>query len=91
MKDLAAGAGELGDIFRHLWLLRAVAAAAGADLSRAVAEGRLSPLAFSQMVTGCRGGGCSRACALWLSARSACAAAVPEFCAGAEALQRLAD
>lgn len=99
MKDLALdaaapdgtkrGGAPLGSIFRHLWLLRAVAESAGIDLSAALHEGRLSGLEYARMVTSCRGAGCSNSCALWLSARQAGEGAVPEFCPSADLLERL--
>jgi hypothetical protein len=90
MRDLGDETRRLGNIYRHLWLLRSLASAAGMDLDAALAEGRLSPLEFSQMVTACRGGGCSKTCALWLTAqKNADQAAIPDFCASAEILRRL--
>ncbi|WP_027258174.1 DUF6455 family protein [Leisingera aquimarina] len=90
MKDMAAEARSLGNIFRHLWLLRAVARAAGVDLDQAVKAGQLSCLDYARMVTSCRGAGCSKSCALWISARrDDDAPAVPEFCPTAAVFQRL--
>ncbi|MBY6066823.1 hypothetical protein KUW17_08730 [Leisingera aquaemixtae] len=89
MKDMAAEAEGLGNIFRHLWLMRSVAEAAGVDLDRAVQDGRLSGLDYARMVTGCRGAGCSKSCALWLSSRRDDAPAVPEFCPSADVFKRL--
>ncbi|NVK16029.1 MAG: hypothetical protein HWE35_17805 [Rhodobacteraceae bacterium] len=90
MKDMAAEAEGLGNIFRHLWLLRAVAEAAGVDLDAAVKAGRLSGLDYARMVTSCRSAGCSKSCALWLSARrDDTAPAVPEFCPSAGVFKRL--
>lgn len=90
MKDMAAEAEGLGNIFRHLWLLRAVAEAAGVDLDQAVKAGRLSGLDYARMVTSCRGAGCGKSCALWLPARrGGDTPAVPEFCASADAFRRL--
>lgn len=89
MKDMASGEEGLGDIFRHLWLLKAVAAAAGVDLDQAMRDGRLSGLDYARMVTACRGADCSKSCALWLSSRRAAAPAVPEFCPSADAFKRL--
>ncbi|MBY6057373.1 DUF6455 family protein [Leisingera daeponensis] len=89
MKDMAAEAEGLGNIFRHLWLLRAVAQAAGVDLDREMQAGRLSGLEYARMVTACRGAGCSKSCALWLSTRRDDAPAVPEFCPRADVFKRL--
>ncbi|MEX0304973.1 MAG: DUF6455 family protein [Leisingera sp.] len=90
MKDMAAEAEGLGNIFRHLWLLQAVARAAGVDLIQEMRAGRLSGLEYAQMVTQCRGAGCSKSCALWSSARRGDEpAAVPEFCPSAKIFKRL--
>lgn len=89
MKDTAAEAEGLGNIFRHLWLLQAVARAAGVDLQQEIREGRLGGLEYARLVTTCRGAGCSKTCALWLSARRDDAPAVPDFCPSAKTLRRL--
>ncbi|WP_264210424.1 DUF6455 family protein [Leisingera thetidis] len=89
MKDMAAEAEDLGNIYRHLWLLRAVAEAAGADLDQAVRSGRLSGLDYARLVTSCRGAGCSKSCALWLSSRRGGGPAVPDFCPNADVFKRL--
>ncbi|MFW8594560.1 DUF6455 family protein [Cribrihabitans neustonicus] len=94
MKDLAqTGAAQtgapLGSIFRHLWLLKAVADSAGVDLGAALKDGRLNGLDYARMVTSCRGAGCSNSCALWLSSGQGGNGAVPAFCPSAELLERL--
>ncbi|QAX29006.1 DUF6455 family protein [Leisingera sp. NJS204] len=89
MRDMAAEAQSLGNIFRHLWLLRAVAGAAGVDLDHAVKTGQLNGLDYARMVTSCRGAGCSKSCALWISARRGGTPAVPEFCPAAAVFKRL--
>ncbi|MFW8635255.1 DUF6455 family protein [Cribrihabitans pelagius] len=99
MKDLAReaeaeeGAAQrgapLGSIFRHLWLLKAVAESAGVDLSAALKDRRLSGLEYARMVTSCRGAGCSNRCALWLSAGQGGKGTVPAFCPSAELIERL--
>jgi len=89
MKDMAAAAEGLGNIFRHLWLLRAVAEAAGVDLDQEMRAGHLSGLDYARMVTSCRGAGCSKSCALWLSSRRDSTPAVPEFCPSAEVFKQL--
>ncbi|UWQ78080.1 DUF6455 family protein [Leisingera sp. S132] len=89
MKDMATEAEGPGNIFRHLWLLRAVAEAAGVDLDASVKAGCLSGLDYARMVTSCRSAGCSKSCALWLSARRDDTPAMPEFCPSAEVFKRL--
>ncbi|WP_291737706.1 DUF6455 family protein [Leisingera sp. F5] len=85
-----AEARSLGNIFRHLWLLRAVAKAAGVDLDHAVKTGQLNGLDYARMVTACRGAGCSQSCALWISTRrGGDTPAVPEFCPAAAVFKRL--
>ncbi|MFY0309779.1 DUF6455 family protein [Leisingera sp. D0M16] len=89
MKDMAAEAEGLGNIFRHLWLLRAVAEAAGVDLDQEMRSGRLNGLDYARMVTACRGAGCSKTCALWISSRRGDGPAVPDFCPSADLFKRL--
>lgn len=90
MKDLAYESEHLGDLFRHLWLFQTVAKAAGIDLSAALRSGELSHLDYAKLVTRCRSGGCSNACALWSSARKPGEGpAVPDFCPSAQTLKRL--
>ena len=49
----------LGEITKHLWLVRRMARATGTDLTAAAHEGQISPQDWAQMVTNCRG--CARA------------------------------
>lgn len=56
----------LGQLHRHIWLTKEVAASVGVDLSAAMHSGDLDPRCYSQMVTKCRRGNCDRACALHL-------------------------
>ncbi len=52
----------LGDITHHLWLVRRMARATGADLVAAVHEGQLAADDWSQMITNCRGCACAEQC-----------------------------
>lgn len=81
---------DLGDIERHFWLTRSVARAMGVNLSEAMAEQRLSPEEYTEMVTFCRAQGCHAACQRWLAAQTgARPEGPPEYCANADILARL--
>ncbi len=80
---------SLGEIEKHFWLTRSVARCMGVSLTEAMAEGRLTPHDYAQMVTRCRGSGCDQHCQIWLAAQQARAGAAPEFCANAELLNAL--
>lgn len=79
----------LGDIEKHFWLTRSVARCMGLSLTEAMAEGKLTPHDYAQMVTRCRGSACNERCQIWLAAQQARAATAPEFCANAEDLNKL--
>lgn len=79
----------LGGISRHFWQLRGVARCMDADLSAAMASGRLSDTGYAAMVTRCRACGYSPACMNWLACQQGIADAPPAGCANAEELIRL--
>lgn len=79
--------GVLGNIYRHLWLVKRLANSAEIDLDTALASGQLNQKDFAQMVTRCRASGCDGACALHLSKlRPGEQGEVPSFCAIYDAL-----
>lgn len=80
---------RLGEIEKHFWLTRSVARCMGVSLSEAMAEGRLTAQAYSEMVTQCRAADCSEKCALWLARQQGQASAAPVFCANTKALDAL--
>lgn len=59
---------HLGQVHRHMWLTKEVAASIGLDLSAAMHSGQLDPRHYSQLVTQCRSSSCDNACALHVSA-----------------------
>lgn len=74
----------LGDERRHYWLALGMAQASGADLQRALDEGRISHGDWSQVVTRCRGCGWTEGCDCWLAARDGeVYASVPQACPNA--------
>ena len=80
----------LGDIERHFWLNRSVAREIGVNLSKAMAEGRLSSEGYAELVTRCHAGGCHEACQQWLAAQTGDRPdGTPEYCANADILERL--
>lgn len=80
----------LGNIEQHFWLTRSVGRCLGVSFSEAMAEKRLSPDAFSRMVTRCRAADCALQCQHWISVQQTRAHAAPEFCANAGTINRLA-
>lgn len=71
---------DLGDIEQHFWLTRSVARVMGVNLSEALAEGRLTPEQYCEMVTRCRAGGCQDACQMWLACQTETAQNPPFGC-----------
>lgn len=81
---------RLGEAATHFWLTRSVARTVGLSLSEAMAEGRLSPEDYAQMVTACRGCTQIAACQTWLGTQVGVAAEAPSFCLHRDTLKRLA-
>lgn len=71
---------DLGEIDQHFWLTRSVARVMGVNLSEAMAEGRLTPAGYCEMVTRCRAGGCRDACEMWLACQTDKASEPPRGC-----------
>jgi hypothetical protein len=59
------------------------------SLTEAMAEGRLTPNHYAELVTRCRASHCSGQCAIWLSEQQSKAQAAPDFCANADQLNAL--
>ncbi|MCU4655117.1 DUF6455 family protein [Roseibacterium sp. SDUM158016] len=70
----------LGDEKRHYWLALGMAQAAGADLQRALDEGRITHGDWAEVVQRCRGCSWAEGCDCWLKAQETGAAAVPQAC-----------
>ncbi|WP_170409684.1 DUF6455 family protein [Ruegeria atlantica] len=79
----------LGDVEKHFWLTRSVARCMKVSLTEAMAEGRLTPNGYAEIVTRCRASHCSDQCELWLSKQQSQANTAPEFCANAGTLNKL--
>lgn len=74
----------LGDEKRHYWLALGMAQASGADLQRALEEGRITHGDWAEVVTRCRGCAWTEGCACWLAAQDgAASASVPQACPNA--------
>lgn len=82
---------QLGAAATHFWLTRSVARVVGLSLSEAMAEGRLTPENYAQMVTRCRGCREAAACQAWLGLQAADASEPPPFCLHRDMMQRLAQ
>lgn len=80
----------LGEPLRHLRLLSRMGDAIGADVSGALAAGRICSQEWAGMVTRCRGCGAPDRCAAFLSEREAASAPMPG-CRNAEELKRLKE
>ncbi len=79
----------LGEIETHFWLTRSVARCMGVSLTEAMAEGKLTPDDYAQIVTRCRASDCSEKCQVWLAAQQSRAKEAPEFCANSKPLNDL--
>jgi hypothetical protein len=82
MKDDAVR--PLGDEKRHYWLALGMAQASGADLQRALEEGRITHGDWANVVTRCRGCGWTEGCDCWMAAQDGASdATVPQACPNA--------
>ncbi len=79
----------LGDVEKHFWLTRSVARCMNVSLTEAMADGRLSPDKYTEMVTRCRASQCSQRCTAWLSVQQAQSDSAPHFCANVDSLNAL--
>ncbi|WP_254451537.1 DUF6455 family protein [Ruegeria sp. HKCCA5763] len=79
----------LGEIEKHFWLTRSVSRCMGISLTEAMADGRLTPEGYSELVTRCRASNCEGQCALWLAEQQMLANSAPDFCANANTLNGL--
>jgi hypothetical protein len=80
---------KLGDEKRHYWLALGMADAAGADLQRALDEGRISHGDWAEVVQRCRGCGWTEGCDCWLKAQEPGGADVPRACPNATVFDRV--
>ncbi|MDG4648260.1 DUF6455 family protein [Roseibacterium sp. SDUM158017] len=80
----------LGREGRHYWLALSMARATGADLQRALDEGRITHGDWASAVQTCRGCSWAEGCECWLGSRDpATAADVPQACPNAGLLERV--
>ncbi|WP_170331886.1 DUF6455 family protein [Ruegeria arenilitoris] len=79
----------LGEVEKHFWLTRSVARCMKISLTEAMADGRLTPDRYAEMVTRCRASNCSDQCSVWLAEQQSEADAAPEFCANADQMNAL--
>lgn len=75
---------KLGDERRHYWLAVGMADVSGADLQRALEDGRISHADWADLVQRCRGCTWVEGCDCWLKAQGAGAAVVPRACPNCE-------
>ncbi|WP_217520145.1 DUF6455 family protein [Roseicyclus elongatus] len=75
---------KLGDTRRHYWLAVGMADISGADLQRALEEGRITHGDWAGMVERCRGCNWADGCDCWMQTQSAGEATVPRACPNAE-------
>ncbi len=80
----------LGDPDLHFWLTRSVGRVMGLNFSEEMANDRLTPKAYADMVTECRG--CPRVttCQRWLSEQSDVTYSAPPGCRNSRLLESLA-
>lgn len=79
----------LGDVRRHLTLLRNMAAQTGADTVLAFDEGALTQESWAKAVTTCRNCSWSGGCQKWLEQVADWPRPVPDACANATLLRDL--
>lgn len=85
----------LGPVNRHYWLALGMAKVTGADLARAMEEGRITQADWAEVVERCRGCGWTEGCQCWLDARmdglEGEGAAVPRACPNAALFEKVLD
>lgn len=79
----------LNRVDKHFWLTRSVARVMGVSLSKAMQEGRLSPVEYREMVARCQAGGCQTICLRWLARQTGAVAEAPDHCMHRDLLARL--
>ena len=71
----------LGDEKRHYWLALGMAQASGADLQRALDEGRITHQDWAEVVHRCRGCAWAEGCDCWMKSQDAdTKSRVPQAC-----------
>jgi hypothetical protein len=79
----------LGDEKRHYWLALGMARASGADLQRALEEGRITHADWAEVVQRCRGCSWAEGCGCWMRAQDPDKAPeVPQACPNAGFFER---
>ena len=82
----------LGDEKRHYWMALGMAQATGADLQRALDEGRITHGEWAEVVGRCRGCAWAEGCRCWMETHGADgAAAVPRACPNAAVFEAVRD
>ena len=80
----------MGDPGVHFWITRAVGRAMGVNFSEAMAEGRLNPSDYAEMVNTCRACALVGGCQHWLATAGAVQSGrAYEGCPNAALLERL--
>jgi hypothetical protein len=80
----------LGDEKRHYWLALGMAQAAGAELQRALEEGRITHGDWAGVVQRCRACTWTEGCVCWLKAQDPDTASdVPQACPNAAFFERV--
>jgi hypothetical protein len=79
----------LGDEKRHYWLALGMARASGADLQRALEDGRITHQDWAEVVQRCRGCSWAEGCDCWMRAQDPEAVSeVPQACPNAGFFER---
>ena len=74
----------LGEEKRHYWLALGMAQVSGADLQRALDEGRITHGDWAEVVQRCRGCAWTEGCDCWMAAQDPChPSTVPQACPNA--------
>ena len=81
---------QLGDANLHFWLTRSVGRVMGVDFTAEMANKRLTPKAYADLVTECRSCPLVKSCQGWLSAQSEVTRCAPPGCRNSKELESLA-
>mgnify|MGYP001794170096 FL=1 len=81
---------QLGDPSLHFWLTRSVGRVMGVNFTEEMANQRLTPKDYADLVTECQGCPLVRSCQGWLSSQLQVTRCAPPGCRNSSVLERLA-
>jgi len=81
----------LGSENRHYWMALTMAKRTGADMQRALEDGRISHEDWAELVQRCRGCAWAEGCACWMAVQEDGLASIPAACPNATTFEKVLD